>query len=155
MSGLIHSRPICIPMDFPPLPPPSAIRIRPCDLFQFRITLWNYESFRQLVGLLGQGISLTLGSYLHRRAQHRQTNTNIHAVSGTRTQDLSVKAMKAYVLRQRGQWDRLPWTFVMAITHPPHNSDRREQSETCKLWEATELARFLQNGYVLPQLWTQ
>jgi hypothetical protein len=58
-------------------------------------------------------------------------------------------------LRQRGHWDWLPWTFVMAITHPPHISDRREQSETCKLWEATELAWFLQNGYVLPQLWTQ
>jgi hypothetical protein len=28
-------------------PPPSAIRFRLCDLFQFTITFWNYELFEQ------------------------------------------------------------------------------------------------------------
>jgi hypothetical protein len=52
--------------------------------------------FRHLVGLLGRVISPSQGFYLHRTAQHRKTRTNIHAFSGIRTHDPSVRAMKAH-----------------------------------------------------------
>jgi hypothetical protein len=35
------------------------------------------------------------GLYLHRATQHTKTRTNIHAVSGIRTHDLSIQAIKA------------------------------------------------------------
>jgi hypothetical protein len=78
------------------MPPPSGVRIKPCDLFQFRITFWNFESFLQLVGFLWRGISPTQGLYLHRTAQCRKTKTNIHAWRGIRTNCLSEQAFKAY-----------------------------------------------------------
>jgi cytochrome c553 len=41
-------------------------------------------------------ITPTQGLYIYRTAQHRKTKTNIHAVSGIRTHDLSDQAIKAY-----------------------------------------------------------
>jgi hypothetical protein len=46
------------------------------------------------VGLLELGISPTQGLYLYRTPQRRKTN--IHAVSGIRTHDLSDQAIEAY-----------------------------------------------------------
>jgi hypothetical protein len=41
-------------------------RIRPLGLFRFRIYFSEtYKSIRQLVGILGRGISPTQGLYLH------------------------------------------------------------------------------------------
>jgi hypothetical protein len=51
-------------------------------------TLW--------VGLLGRVMSPSQGLYLHRTAQHRQTRTNIHALSGIRTHNPSVREIKAH-----------------------------------------------------------
>jgi hypothetical protein len=48
--------------------------------------------FRQLVGLLGQGIGPTQGHYLHRTTHHRKTRKHIHTSSGIRTHDPSVRA---------------------------------------------------------------
>jgi hypothetical protein len=48
--------------------------------------------FRQLLGLLGRGVSPSQGLYLHRTTQHRKTRTNIHALSGIRTHDSSIQA---------------------------------------------------------------
>jgi len=46
-----------------------------------------------LVGLLGWDIGPSQGLYLH-RADHRKTCTYIQALSGIRTQDLSVQAVQ-------------------------------------------------------------
>jgi len=48
--------------------------------------------FGQLVGLLERGISPTQSLYLHRTTQHRKTRTHIHASSGSRTHDPSIRA---------------------------------------------------------------
>jgi hypothetical protein len=43
----------------------------------------------------------------HRTAQHRKTRTQIHASSGIRTQDPSIRAAEdSTCLRPRGHWDR-------------------------------------------------
>jgi hypothetical protein len=47
-----------------------------------------------LVGLLGWGISLTQGLYLNRTTQHGKTRTHIHASSGIRTPDPSVRTVE-------------------------------------------------------------
>jgi hypothetical protein len=52
--------------------------------------------FRHLVGLPGRVIIPSQGPYLHRTAQHKKTQTNMHALSGIRTHDPSVPAMKAH-----------------------------------------------------------
>jgi hypothetical protein len=52
--------------------------------------------FRQTVGLLGRMISPSQGLYLHRTTQHRKTETNIHALSGIRTHDPSVRTIRAH-----------------------------------------------------------
>jgi hypothetical protein len=53
-----------------------------------------FWSYTQAVGLLGQGISPSQGLYLHTE-QHKHRinahNTIIHALSGTRTHDPSVR----------------------------------------------------------------
>jgi hypothetical protein len=64
---------------------PHLLRIRPIGLFQFRIT--SEIMNRLTVGLLGRMISSSQGLYLHRTAQHGQTRTNFHALSGIRTCD--------------------------------------------------------------------
>jgi len=63
--------------------------------------------FGHLVGLLGRGISLTLGLYLDRTTQHRKTRTLIHALSGSRTHDPSVRTVEDSAwLRPHNHWDR-------------------------------------------------
>jgi hypothetical protein len=52
--------------------------------------------FRYFVGLIGQGISPSQGLYLHRTTQHRKTRTDIHALSGIRTHDSSIRAIKTH-----------------------------------------------------------
>jgi hypothetical protein len=52
--------------------------VRPCSLFQFRITYEIMNLFRHLVGLLGRGMRPTEGLYVHSTAQH-ETRTNTHA----------------------------------------------------------------------------
>jgi hypothetical protein len=64
----------------------NLLRIRPCGLFQFRITS-EIMNHRHTIGLLGRVISSSQGLYLHRATQHRKTRTNIHALSGIRTRD--------------------------------------------------------------------
>jgi hypothetical protein len=54
------------------------------------------ELCRHMVGLLGRVISPSQGLYLHRRAQHRKTRTNIHVLSGIRTYDLSNQPAKTH-----------------------------------------------------------
>jgi hypothetical protein len=63
--------------------------------------------FRQLVGLLGRGISPAQGLYLHRTTQDRKMRTRIYASNGIRTQDPIVRAAEdSTCLRPRGHWDR-------------------------------------------------
>jgi hypothetical protein len=71
-----------------PYPPPSAIPISPGDLFQFRITPEIMNHFNNWQESL-DGDKPTQGLYLHRTAQHRNTTTNIHAISGIQIHDLS------------------------------------------------------------------
>jgi len=60
-----------------------------------------------LVGLLGGGISPSQGLYLHMTTQHIKTRTHVHASSGFRTHDPSVRAVEDRTcLRPRGHWDR-------------------------------------------------
>jgi hypothetical protein len=85
-------------------------------LIQFR------NHFSQMVGLLGWGISPSQGRYLN-TGQHRQNKrihiSNIHALSGIRTHDPSVRASEeSSWLRSRGYCDRpdfpngVPWSEV-------------------------------------------
>jgi hypothetical protein len=86
----------------------SLSSIRPLSLFRFRIYFLKLVNlFGHLLGLLGRGISPTQGLYLHRTTQHRKTRTNIHASSGIRTHDPSVRAVEdSTCLRPRGHCDR-------------------------------------------------
>jgi hypothetical protein len=51
--------------------------------------------FGQLVGLLGRGTGPTQGLCLRRTTKHRKTWTHIHASSGIRTHDPSVRVVTA------------------------------------------------------------
>jgi hypothetical protein len=64
----------------------NLLRIRPCGLFQFRISS-ETMNHRHMVGLLGRVISSSQGLYLRRTTQHRERRTNIHALNGIRTCD--------------------------------------------------------------------
>jgi hypothetical protein len=55
-----------------------------------------HELFRHMVGLLGRVISPLQGLYLHRTTQHRNTRTNIQALSGIRTHDPSNQPAKTH-----------------------------------------------------------
>jgi hypothetical protein len=72
----------------------SAIRIRPYDVFQFRITSEITGSFPKLIRFLARGISRAQALYLYSRAQHRKKN--IQTVNGIRTHDLSDQVIEAY-----------------------------------------------------------
>jgi hypothetical protein len=62
-----------------------------------RLTYGRFlELFRHMVGLFGGVIRPPQGLYLHRTTQHRKTRTNIHALSGIRTHDPSVRAINAH-----------------------------------------------------------
>jgi hypothetical protein len=56
----------------------------------------SHGNFRNLIKTLGR-TALDDGSALHRTTQDRKARTNIHALSGIRTQDFSVQAIKAFV----------------------------------------------------------
>jgi hypothetical protein len=68
---------------------------------------WSYT---HSVGLLGRGISPSQGRYLHREQHKHRTNshnTDIHAFSGIRIHDPSVRVSKdSLCLRRRGQCDQ-------------------------------------------------
>jgi hypothetical protein len=73
--------------------------VGPWPLFSFVIF------FTQSVGLLGRGISPPQGRYLHtEQHKHRiNTHTDIHASSGIRTHDSSVRAGEdSSYIRPRG-----------------------------------------------------
>jgi hypothetical protein len=58
-----------------------------------------HDRFRHAVGLLWTSDSSSQRPlYLHRTTQHRNTKTNIHALSGIRTRDPSYRAAKIYAL---------------------------------------------------------
>jgi hypothetical protein len=62
-----------------------------------RLTYRSFlELFRHMVGLLGRVISPLQSLYLHRTTQHRNTRTNIHALSGIRTHDPSNQPAKTH-----------------------------------------------------------
>jgi hypothetical protein len=62
--------------------------------------------FGHLVGLLGREIGPMKGLYLHGTTQHRKTRTHVHASSGIRTHDPSVRAVEdTMCLRLRGHGD--------------------------------------------------
>jgi hypothetical protein len=84
-------------------------RIRPFGLFRFRIY------FLKLMNLWTFGRTPWMGDRLdarplptHRTTQHRKTRTLIHASSGIRNQDPSVRAAEdSTCLRPRGHWNSL------------------------------------------------
>jgi hypothetical protein len=51
---------------------------------------FSFLIYTQSVGLLGRGISPSQGRYLH--TEHNTNNTDIHASSGIRSHDPSVRA---------------------------------------------------------------
>jgi hypothetical protein len=63
--------------------------------------------FEHLVGRLGCGYSPMRGLYPHRTTQQRKTRTHIHAPSGIRARDPSVRMVEdSMCLRLRGHWYR-------------------------------------------------
>jgi hypothetical protein len=99
-------------------------RSRQCPFkSQYVIFIWLYSPlldlgrfpsflyFTQSVGFFGRGISPSQGLYLH-TVQHKRRinahNTDIHALSGIRTHDPSIRASEdSSCLRPRGHCDRL------------------------------------------------
>jgi hypothetical protein len=77
--------------------------------FEHRVSVKRFVSL-QSVGLLGRGISPSQGRYLH---EHRiNTHRDIHALSGIRTFDPSVRSGEdSSCLRPRGHWD---WPVVIS-----------------------------------------
>jgi hypothetical protein len=74
--------------------------------------------FTQTLGLLGRGISPSQGRYLHtgKHKHSKNANTDIHALSGIRIYDPSVRASEdSSCLRPRGHCDRLITTFSSKI----------------------------------------
>jgi hypothetical protein len=55
-----------------------------CSSSELLLKIMNH---RQMAGLLGRVINTSQGLYLHRTTQHRNTGTNVHALSGIRTHD--------------------------------------------------------------------
>jgi hypothetical protein len=79
-------------------------------------SLMDFSIHRNLVRLLGWGISPTQGLYRHRTTQHRNTQTHIHAPGKIRTCDLNVQAVvDSTCLRPLGYWDRLQWRLLLYI----------------------------------------
>jgi len=72
------------------------------------LTSETYEPISgHLVGLLGQGISLSQDHYLHRTAQYRKMQTHIHASSRIWTHNPSVRVVEdCTCLRTHGHWDQ-------------------------------------------------
>jgi hypothetical protein len=71
--------------------------------------MWNYGSYRQLVGLLRRVISLYQGRLLYRTKNIEEKRTSMPWV-GVRTQDPSVWAVEYNsCLRPRGHCDMLFW----------------------------------------------
>jgi hypothetical protein len=67
----------------------------------------NYESIWTVSRTRWRGIGPTQGFYLHRMTQHRKTRTHIHASSGIRSHDPSVRAAEDNTcLRPLGHWNR-------------------------------------------------
>jgi hypothetical protein len=71
------------------------------------------ELFRHMAGLLGRVISPSQGLYLHRTTQHRNTRTNIHALSGIRTHELSNQTAKTHAS------DRTATVRIYYFAHKP------------------------------------
>jgi hypothetical protein len=108
----------------------------------------TYESVGQLVGLFGRMIGPMQGLYLHRTTQHRKTRTYIHASSGIRSHDPSVRAAEdSTCLRARGHWDRLKMYFrtIILICVQLGSSATNLQNSTMLLlvevvfWDTTSL----------------
>jgi hypothetical protein len=80
-----------------------------------RFVSLQFLNITQSVGLLGRGIRPTQGLYLHRTTQtQNKTLTNIHALSGIRNHDPSVRAAEDIsCLRTRGHCDRLLLQFSL------------------------------------------
>jgi hypothetical protein len=89
------------------------LRIRSCGLFQFKITS-EIMSHRHMVGLLGRLISSSQGLYLHRATHHRETRTNIHALSGIRNRDPVYERSRPAPQTAR-PLDRLDIEFISVI----------------------------------------
>jgi hypothetical protein len=86
------------------------------------------QSFTRTVGLLGRVIRPPQGRYLH-TGQHKHrinAHTDIHAVSGSRTHDPSVRASEdSSCLRQCGHCDRRPESIHHNSSEVPlHNSPK-------------------------------
>jgi hypothetical protein len=68
----------------------------------------QFLNLRYSVGLFGREISPSQGRYLHTEQHKHRINTDIHALSGIRTHDPSVRASEdGSCLRPRGYCDRL------------------------------------------------
>jgi hypothetical protein len=85
----------------------------------------------QTVGLLGRVISSSQGLYLNTGQHKHRINAytpNIHALSGIRTHDSSVRASEnSSCLRQSGYCDRPLWSHTFENNHP---------SKSCVLWKS-------------------
>jgi hypothetical protein len=73
------------------------------------------ELFRHMVGLLGRVISPSQGLYLHRTTQHRKTQTNIHALSGSRTHDPSNQPAKTHASDRTATMTGIIWILRSVI----------------------------------------
>jgi hypothetical protein len=83
-------------------------------------------SYTQSVGLLGRGISPSQGRYLH-------TDADIHALSGMRAHDTSVRASEdSSCLRPRGHCDRLhPENITPKLATNSSQYTRHYRTRTC------------------------
>jgi len=98
----------------------SMYGLGPLACSNSELTSVTLDPFRHLWGLLWRVIGSLPGIYLHRRTQHRETSTYLHASSGIRTYDTSVQTVPKHKhLRPRGHLDRRRvvsvWTFTRLL----------------------------------------
>jgi hypothetical protein len=120
----------------------------PRPLIQFR------KQFSKMIGLLGRVISHSQGRYLNRttQTQNKGIHTpNIHALSGIRTHDPSVRASgDSSCLNPAGYCDRLQKTVLFEMQERPRNNTKESVGNT-RLPAGCEIVRqFLKDLPVLP-----
>jgi hypothetical protein len=90
--------------------------IRPCGLFQFRITFWNYEWFSTIGRLLGRGNQPNARPLL---TQYNTTQNNKHN-HPCRTRDSNLRSQRlsdqGLCLRPRGHWDQHLYSSQNTVT---------------------------------------
>jgi hypothetical protein len=73
----------------------AFLRIWSRDLFTQKIDFWNYESYKQMLGVARRGLCLSQYLCLYRKTRHKGTRAYISALSGIRAHESNVRTVGA------------------------------------------------------------